>query len=152
MPLPKISSDSTITIPARQEKVYDAAFMTNFTIVSPPTGPWKANIRFHNYNYDLNEVSPGPSTIQPLVINDLLAEAGRSTLMAQVLGGVVTAVGLLLQERKALADLAAANTALEAANLLEEGAEKTAAIDAANTAISVAQTALNTVRQNLGVV
>lgn len=149
MPLPRITSPKPLIIPAREEKVYPDAFMTTLLIKASPTEPWSAQVGLHNFNYDTGEFAPS-SNIVPVTIPSLQYEASRSPMVAQVLGGVITVVALLLDERRGLADLDSYTKALTAANLLDDSdptkaqkiADAQSGIDAANLVISTARTAL----------
>lgn len=166
MPLPRIPSVQDIVVPAREEKVFTDGFMKTLIIQAPsPTDNWSAAVEIIPYNYETGEF-PVDKTVNVFKIQDLKAESARSPLIAQIFGGVLTGVGLLVSEQRILTSLETATTllnqklallnqantnedeatqALADANALPENdPNKQDAITNAEAALAIAQTQLTT--------
>lgn len=164
MSLPKIPGAEIITVPPQPEKTFPDGFMRHMIINCPsPTSAWNAVISISPFNYDTGEMC---DTTTSFKVQDLKLEATRSPIVAQVVGGVLTVVGLIVAEQmaitnqnNALRNLKIANDQLVAAqNLPDEDPDKANSIvsaqlsvDTANISLNNANTALETARIALGI-
>lgn len=118
MPLPRIPNVQDVVVPAREEKVFTDGFMKTLIIQAPsPTDVWSAAVEIVPYNYDTGEF-PTNVGVSVFKIPNLQAESVRSPLIAQIFGGVLLGVGLLVSEQRTLKTLEDATTLLNQTLLL----------------------------------
>jgi hypothetical protein len=114
--LPPITAPTPYSVVPTQTTEFNELFMTKLQIVADPTTAWTAILNFRNFSYANSQLAPDTlEANHQLVINDLLSLAGRSSMAAQVFGGLLMLAGLLYQEEDIIRRLAAATIPLTAA-------------------------------------
>jgi hypothetical protein len=117
MTLPRIPAVDTVTdTPVVTE--FPEWFMNLLVVRATPGGKMNARAKLSPFNYDANVISENLPPIEFEI--DLLAESARSPVVAQTMGGVLTSVTLLAQEKVVLEKIAAAEAAEEDTTALEE--------------------------------
>lgn len=107
--LPVITNLDPITKPAVAAVTYPHWFINQFTITPlAPDGTQRCMVEFRAYNHDTKQMSTLPGDSRVLAKPDIYAEAQRCPLLAQVMGGLITAFDLLQQESTLLVKIAAA--------------------------------------------
>lgn len=95
MALSDIPNPTPVTVPAKEEKVYDKQFCPRLEIICHPSGtgkPWTA--KFTGLPYDGVEVST-TGAIQ-IELKDIKALAAKDAALAQALGAVLNVIGTYL--------------------------------------------------------
>lgn len=105
----RIPSLQPTSRPAQPATTFADSFVTQTIISAWPGEAWRAEFITQNYDYASGQIDLD-STPQSFAVHDLLAEAQRSTLVAQAMGAFLNAASLLIAERKALEVVAAAKT------------------------------------------
>lgn len=101
MPLPRIQAKKATVIPAVAEKVYPDKYIVALGISREPSGKQPCEVLLQAYNYDTKELCESPDAVERFQLSDIWSEAARSTVFAQVMGGLVNVVMLMYQERAA---------------------------------------------------
>jgi hypothetical protein len=116
--LPPITAPTPYSVVPTQTTEFNELFMTKLQIVADPTTAWTAILNFRNFSYANNQLAPDTvESNHQLVINDLKALAARSSMAAQVCGGLLVMGGLLYQEQSILQTLTPLTATLTAAQL-----------------------------------
>lgn len=108
MPLPQIFNPAPLvvaavdvqTIPAQPEKTYPDSFLLSMNMHYP-----RMVCTFRPYNYATGDVYPKDDKDFVLQIQNVGAEAARSTLFAQVMGGIVVTGDLQIREKTLLSKI-----------------------------------------------
>ena len=117
MSLPSIYNPTPVTVPASQEKSYLDNFMISMQVL-PPMANGKQTLIcvFRPYNNSTHEMYP--STERDFrFIKEVWEESARSSMFAQVMGGILTLSSLLLQESDLAAKIKATSDASQLATL-----------------------------------
>jgi hypothetical protein len=105
--LPQIVSPTPVTVPAVSipEKTYPDLYLMNLQVTTTPQMDTKAIAHLRPYNYTTKELQP-QCRLQQFVIPNIWAEAVRVPLLAQVMGGIISVISGLIQEKDLVAKLA----------------------------------------------
>jgi len=100
--LPKIESLSPVVTPAItiEEKTYPDRFMMALNVeTNPQDMNCRAVVRLLPYNYTTKELLLQEGVMKRFIIEDLWTEAARVPLLAQMMGGIIQVVDLLVKEK-----------------------------------------------------
>jgi hypothetical protein len=96
--LPRIPAKNAVVIEPVEAQSYPDKYITGLGIQRMSNGKQPCAVSLHAYNFDTKELSPDPTHFDRLEIRDIWEEAARSTLFANVMGGLIQVVFLMYQE------------------------------------------------------
>lgn len=96
----RIPSLNPTSRPAQPALTYADSFIVQAIISAKPGAAWRAEFTTQNYDYVTGQIDP-QSTSQSIIIPDLMAQAQRSTVVAQAMSAFLNAASLLIAEQKA---------------------------------------------------
>jgi hypothetical protein len=97
--LPRIPANKPVVIEPVEAKSYPDKYITGLGIRRLPSGKQPCVVDLHAYDFDTKELSPDDTHFDRLEIRDIWEEAARSTLFANVMGGLIQVVFLMYQEQ-----------------------------------------------------
>jgi hypothetical protein len=118
MPLPRIPAKDPVVKDPVAAKTYSDKYIVALGIQRDKNGKQPCMVALQAYDYDAKELSPDPEDLERFRIADVWEESARSTLFANVMGGLIQVVFLMYQERNLREQL----------SLMEDGPERDAAI------------------------
>jgi len=157
MALPKIYNPSPVEQPATEAKTYPDSYLHRLVVKPNRDGTQTLVAVFRPYNYASGELYPGIDRDVELTVDDLMAEAAATPLLGQAVGAIIQVGSLMLERRTLDARIAALSVETPATYTDEETgetvertqaeidaleAERTAALEAAETRLTEVLTAL----------
>ena len=106
--LPVIFNPTPVTVPATSAVTFNDSFLVGLTLGQPnKDGVQGLNVRFRPYDHVSGAIYKGMDKDIILPVANIWVEAQRSTLFAQVMGGIIQVASLELQEKDLIKKVAA---------------------------------------------
>jgi hypothetical protein len=102
MPLPQIVNPNPVVIeavPAVEEYAYNESYVVGLSLTTESQLAQRLEVTLRPYNYADQRLFEGSSADTTFIVSDIWAEAARSPLFAQVMGGICQVTSLLMREK-----------------------------------------------------